>query len=47
MMEIKQETVNAIVNYLVSKPYQEVVGLIQMISNDIELSKNVNDKEEE
>lgn len=46
-MEIKQDTFNAIINYLVTKPYSEVVGLIQMISNDIESSKNVNDKEEQ
>lgn len=33
---MKQETFNAVINYLLSKPYQEVAQLIQMITKDIE-----------
>ena len=37
---IKQETLNAIVNYLVHKPYQEVISIITMIQNDMQQPKN-------
>lgn len=33
---IKQETLNAIINYLVHKPYQEVISIITMIQNDMQ-----------
>lgn len=33
MYKISQEQLQAIANYLASKPYAEVTGLIQMISN--------------
>ena len=36
---MKQETINAIINYLVSKPYAEVAGLIAMIQQDLNESK--------
>lgn len=32
---MKQETINAIINYLVSKPYAEVAGLIELIKQDL------------
>lgn len=32
---MKQETINAILNYLITKPYAEVAGLIAMIQQDL------------
>ena len=32
----KQETLNAIIQYLVNRPYQEVIGIITMIQNDMQ-----------
>ena len=32
MYKISQEQLQALANYLVSKPYSEVVGIIEMIS---------------
>lgn len=36
---MKEETINAIVNYLITKPYAEVAGLIAMIQQDLNESK--------
>lgn len=36
---MKQETINAIINYLVSKPYAEVAGLIELIKQDLSEEK--------
>lgn len=33
---LQQETFNAIINYLATKPYNEVAPLFQMIQKDIE-----------
>lgn len=35
---LTQETFNAIINYLATKPYSEVQGLFGMIQNDIDES---------
>lgn len=35
-MKINQDTLNAIVNYLVTRPYNEVANLIGMLQNDIQ-----------
>ena len=37
---IKQETFNAIINYLVNQPYNQVSGLIEMITKDIQEQQN-------
>ena len=36
---MKEETINAIVNYLITKPYAEVAGLIAMIQQDLAENK--------
>lgn len=41
---IKQETFNAILNYLATKPYQEVAQIFQMIQKDIEENKKNNEE---
>lgn len=33
---LQQETFNAIINYLATRPYNEVAPLFQMITKDIE-----------
>lgn len=38
-MEIKKETLDAIVNYLISKPYNEVFQILQMIGNDVQANQ--------
>lgn len=35
-MKINQDTLNAIVNYLVTRPYNEVANLIGLLQNDIQ-----------
>ena len=42
---IKQETLNAIINYLVHKPYQEVISIITMIQNDMQQQQPKNETE--
>lgn len=39
---LKQETFNAIVNYLATRPYQDVAHLFTMIQNDIEQQQMTN-----
>lgn len=40
---IKQETLNAIIQYLVNRPYQEVIGIITMIQNDMQMQHQPNE----
>lgn len=40
MYKINQDQLQAIANYLASKPYSEVAGLIQMISQLEKLEKD-------
>lgn len=40
MYQINQEQLQAIANYLASKPYAEVAGLIQMISQLDKIEEN-------
>ena len=44
---IKQETLNAIIQYLVNRPYSEVIGIITMIQNDMQHQPNETANEEE
>lgn len=44
---IKQETLNAIIQYLVNRPYQEVIGIITLIQNDMQQQPNETAIEEE
>lgn len=36
---MKKETINAILNYLITRPYAEVAGLIAMIQQDLNETK--------
>ena len=36
----EKETFNAIINYLVNQPYNQVSGLIEMITKDIQEQQN-------
>ena len=42
---ITQETFNAIINYLATKPYNEVAAIFQMIQKDIEDNTNTNQEQ--
>ena len=44
---IKQETLNTIIQYLVNRPYQEVIGISTMIQNDMQHQPNETAIEEE
>ena len=37
---IKEQTINYVINYLATKPYNEVYQLIDLIQNDIKSSKD-------
>lgn len=37
---LKQETFNAIISYLITKPYQEVAPLFEMITKDMDVNKD-------
>lgn len=38
-MEIKKETLDAVVGYLVTKPYNEVFQILQLIGNDVQANQ--------
>lgn len=38
-MEIKKETLDAIVGYLVTRPYNEVFQILQLIGNDVQANQ--------
>jgi len=42
MYKISQEQLQALANYLASKPYAEVVGLIELISKLEKIEENEN-----
>lgn len=42
---LQQETFNAIINYLATKPYTEVAPLFEMIKKDIEDSQSTNQEQ--
>ena len=37
---MKQETINAIINYLVTKPFNEVFQIINLIQEDLKEEQN-------
>lgn len=45
-IELSLETVNKVLGYLGTKPYQEVFALMDTISREAQLSMSVSDKEE-
>lgn len=47
MIQIKEETLNIIINYLVYQPYKDVYNIIQMIQNDIQENNKKDDTIEE
>lgn len=38
-MNLKEQTLNTIINYLVSQPYKDVAGILQMIQQDLQPTK--------
>ena len=36
MKRMSEQTINAIINYLVQQPYKDVAGLLQMIQQDLQ-----------
>lgn len=39
-MELKKETLDAVVGYLVTKPYNEVFQILQLIGNDVQANQH-------
>ena len=36
MKRMSEQTINAIINYLVLQPYKDVAGLLQMVQQDLQ-----------
>ena len=36
MKRMSEQTINAIINYLVQQPYKDVAGLLQMVQQDLQ-----------
>lgn len=38
-MQLTEQTLNTIINYLVTQPYKDVAGIISMIQQDLQPTK--------